>query len=179
MRRQVQTRDGLALKLMAIYRHDPIYSPELRAPRQIQPQLSVHGEIEIRIGKRRAADDRASHEDCWLRDEVVGTNRRLGERWRPQNVQQGSLGIHEGGMTVNQPDAGVVVEYVHGSFDDVAGEVRVVGVEPADDLAPARAEGFADGVRLAPIGLAEPAYVRAGFCLEDGNRPVGRAPVHH
>ena len=87
-----------------------------------------------------------------------------------------SGGIHEQAVAVEKMRARILR---HGAGDGLerSRQIILVGVQPADEVAGGHAEALVERVRLALVGLGDPAQVR--ITAEHCERAIARAAVHH
>jgi hypothetical protein len=166
----------LASFMVTIDRNNAVESRKaMTSAAQAEPELPVHCEVEVLVDERRG-ESASANERGRLDDEVGIAKEPVTEPRRPDEVQELVICAHQRPVSVDNIDGWISYEELHGLLDPGRIEVRVVGVQPSDDLAAAQREGLVDRVRLPAVGLADPSH-GLWSPVENVQRLIGRAAV--
>ena len=111
-------------------------------------------------------------------DEVVDVEQPIAEGRHPDHLQDQAVGVHQRRVAIYHIDFRVTLKELHDGGDGIDAEVCIVGVDPADNVAPTPSEGFIQRMRLTSVGFTAPRYMFRRLA-EDVEGLVRRTAIHH
>jgi len=144
-----------------------------------QPQVVIHAEIKGRIDPPYRLKCPAPKKRGRLHNEIAVVKEppgavRFDVHARPDQI---TGGVDEIRVAINNIDSGMRLEVFH-HLAKCARDIRVIGVEPAENVAAEAGEAFVERIGLAVIFLRDPLDAVAKGA-ENIDAAIGRAAVHH
>jgi hypothetical protein len=144
-RPEIRSGQRLPISMVSVDCENPWNPRERPVSCKAQPKLPVHP-VAVPLVNESVSKRSASHEDRWLNDVVVDAQQAVAVRRYPNRMQNTTFAICQDRMAVHDIRSRMRIKEAYDIGNYGAVEVRVVCIDPADDLAPAQGKSFGQRV---------------------------------